>query len=102
MTTHLRLVPKLRIRGAIPPLPHTSSWSGAWLSTGSFLPSPYLLVFPVSYTEVPEIDTTLFIGIFLCLRSSFLGSTAQLRSWPPPQNPGEFLGGFSTIFFFTG
>jgi hypothetical protein len=33
---------------------------------------------------------------------SFLGSTAQLRPWPPPQNPAEFLGGFSTIFFFTG
>jgi hypothetical protein len=34
--------------------------------------------------------------------SSFLGSTAQLRTWPPPQNPAEFLGVFSTIFFFTG
>jgi hypothetical protein len=34
--------------------------------------------------------------------SSFLGSTAQLRPWPPPQNPAEFLGGFSTIFFLTG
>jgi protocadherin Fat 1/2/3 len=34
--------------------------------------------------------------------SSFLGSTAQLRPWPPPQNPAGFLGGFSTIFFFTG
>jgi hypothetical protein len=33
--------------------------------------------------------------------SSFLGSTAQLRPWPLPQNPAEFLGGFSTIFFFT-
>jgi hypothetical protein len=32
---------------------------------------------------------------------SFLGSTDQLRPWPPPQNPAEFLGGFSTIFFFT-
>jgi hypothetical protein len=30
--------------------------------------------------------------------SSFLGSTAQLRPWAPPQNPAEFLGGFSTIF----
>jgi hypothetical protein len=30
---------------------------------------------------------------------SFLGSTAQLRPWPPPKNPPEFLGGFSTIFF---
>jgi hypothetical protein len=34
--------------------------------------------------------------------SSSLGSTAQLRPWPPPQNPAEILGGFSTIFFFTG
>jgi hypothetical protein len=34
--------------------------------------------------------------------SSFLGSTAQLRPWPPPQNPAEFLGGFSTIFFLQG
>jgi hypothetical protein len=34
--------------------------------------------------------------------SSFLGSTAQLRPWPPSQNPAAFLGGFSTIFFFTG
>jgi len=33
---------------------------------------------------------------------SFLGSTAQLRPWPLPQNPTEFFGGFSTIFFFTG
>jgi hypothetical protein len=29
--------------------------------------------------------------------SSFLGSTAQLRPWPPPKNPAEFLGGFSTM-----
>jgi hypothetical protein len=34
--------------------------------------------------------------------SSFLGSTAQLRPWPPPQNPAEFLGGFSTTFFSQG
>jgi hypothetical protein len=36
------------------------------------------------------------------LVSSFLGSTAQLKPWPSPQNPAEFLGGFSTIFFLTG
>jgi hypothetical protein len=42
-------------------------------------------------------------GIILKLtlgRSFFLGSTAQLRPWPHPQNPAKFLGGFSTIFFF--
>jgi hypothetical protein len=33
---------------------------------------------------------------------SFLGSTAQLRPWPPPQNLAEFLGGFSAIFFLQG
>jgi hypothetical protein len=39
---------------------------------------------------------------YTCLFSSLLGSTAQLSPWPPPQNPAEFLGGFSTVFFFTG
>jgi hypothetical protein len=32
------------------------------------------------------------------LSSSFLGSSAQLRPWPP-QNPAGFLGGFSTISY---
>jgi hypothetical protein len=36
------------------------------------------------------------------ISSSFLGSTAQLKPWPPPQNPAEFLGGFSKIFFLQG
>jgi hypothetical protein len=39
---------------------------------------------------------------YSCLVSSFLGSTAQLRPWPPPQNTAEFLGGFSTFFFLEG
>jgi hypothetical protein len=34
--------------------------------------------------------------------SSFLGSTAQLRPWLPSENLAEFLGGFVTVFFFTG
>jgi hypothetical protein len=25
-----------------------------------------------------------------------------LNTWSPPKNPAEYLGGFSTIFFFTG
>jgi hypothetical protein len=41
-------------------------------------------------------------GLLSSCSSSFLGSTAQLRPWPPPQNPAEFLGGFSTIFFLQG
>jgi hypothetical protein len=36
------------------------------------------------------------------LLPSFLGSTAQLRPWPPPQNPAEFLGGFSIFSFLQG
>jgi hypothetical protein len=47
-------------------------------------------------------DKFTFAFTFTFLLSSFLGSTAQLRPWPPPQNPAEFLGGFSTIFFLTG
>jgi hypothetical protein len=39
---------------------------------------------------------------FTVLLSSFLGSTAQLRPWPPPQNPAEFLGGFSTFSLLQG
>jgi hypothetical protein len=39
---------------------------------------------------------------FLSFLLSSLGSTAQLRPWPPPQNPAEFFGGFSTIFFLQG
>jgi hypothetical protein len=38
--------------------------------------------------------------IYISCISSFLGSTAQLRPRPPPQNPAELLGGFSKIFFF--
>jgi hypothetical protein len=46
--------------------------------------------------------TAVALMFYLYNSSSFLGSTAQLRPWPPPQNLAEFLGGFSTIFFFTG
>jgi hypothetical protein len=34
--------------------------------------------------------------------SSFLGSAARPRPWPPSQNSAEFLGGFSTTLYFTG
>jgi len=37
LTTHLNLVPRLKMGGAVPPFPHTSSWCGAWLSTGATL-----------------------------------------------------------------
>jgi len=38
LTTHFHLVLKLRTGGAIHPLPHTSSWRRAELSTGTTLP----------------------------------------------------------------
>jgi hypothetical protein len=67
-----------------------------------FLPLFYWFVLPfLLYLFVPS-----FILLSLPLPISYrllslLGSTAQLRPWPPPQNPAEFLGGFSTIFLFT-
>jgi hypothetical protein len=50
------------------------------------------------------LETTLYNGMHVteAYLPSSLGSTAQLRPWPPPQNPAEFREGFSTIFFFTG
>jgi hypothetical protein len=59
--------------------------------------------FPLHTSELNSSSSTatpaLYFTFFFLL--SFLGSTAQLRPWPP-QNPAEFLGGFSTISFFTG
>jgi hypothetical protein len=40
LTTHLHPVPRSRMRGAIPPLPNTSSWRHVSLSTGTTLPLP--------------------------------------------------------------
>jgi hypothetical protein len=37
LTTHLRLVPKIRMHGDIPPLPNTSSLRDATLSIGKIL-----------------------------------------------------------------
>jgi hypothetical protein len=49
------------------------------------------------------IDHLLFrYFVFIGHSSSFLVSTALLRPWPPPQNPAEFLGGFSTFSFLQG
>jgi len=36
------------MRGAIPPLPHTSPWRGAFLSTGTTLPLSYHTYFTSS------------------------------------------------------
>jgi len=52
LTTHLHPVPKLRMRGAIPPLSNTSSWCGSQLSTGItlLLPLPFLPRYSTQYT----------------------------------------------------
>jgi hypothetical protein len=40
-TDHLsHVVPRFRMRGVIPPFPHSSSWRGILLSTGTTLHSP--------------------------------------------------------------
>jgi hypothetical protein len=44
LTTYLRLLLRLKIRGAIPLLPHTSSWRGSWLSSGTILPLSQTLI----------------------------------------------------------
>jgi hypothetical protein len=44
--------PRLRMHGAIPPLPHTSSWHGAYLSTGTSLPLP-LCIRPLTINMTP-------------------------------------------------
>jgi hypothetical protein len=43
MLTILHLVPRLRIRGALPPLPHTTSRCITLLTTATILPLPLLL-----------------------------------------------------------
>jgi hypothetical protein len=40
LSTHLHLVPRSRMRGAVLPLLNTSSWHGAYISTGTTLPLP--------------------------------------------------------------
>jgi len=45
LTTHLILVPRLRMYGALQPLPHTSSWRDAKLSSGKFHLYLYLLIY---------------------------------------------------------
>jgi hypothetical protein len=67
------------------------------------IPSPCQDSNPLSSSPKPSAIPLSYPGsLGYYTSSSFLGSTVQLRPWPPPQNPAEFLGGFSTIFFFTG
>jgi hypothetical protein len=67
----------------------------------SGLPKKKMQAFFISPMRATCPDTLILLDFifFLSFFLSFLGSTAQLRPWLPPQNPAEFLGGFSTIFF---
>jgi hypothetical protein len=47
LTTHLLLVPRSRMRGAIPPPPNTSSWRGGYFSKGTILPLLLLNIFNI-------------------------------------------------------
>jgi hypothetical protein len=117
LATHFHLVPRSRMRGTMPPLPSTPSWRDARLkkSTGTTIHLQFSLgnmniyfgvrLFDI-FHEDPEKSPRKYVATRSAFlhkySSSFLGSTAHLRPWPPPQNLAEFLGGFSTIFFFTG
>jgi hypothetical protein len=71
-----------------------------------FSSKPFFLRESIQSAFILKRPTMLYLPVihlyYLLSSSSFLGSTAQLRPWPPPQNPAEFLGGFSTFFFFAG
>jgi hypothetical protein len=51
LTMYLYLVPRLKMHVAVPPLPHTSSWCSAYLSTGTTL---LYRIFMYSYNVSPE------------------------------------------------
>jgi hypothetical protein len=44
------------MRGAIPLLPNTSSWHGAWLSTGTALPLPFIV--RITASEIRKMQGT--------------------------------------------
>jgi len=58
LTTYIHLVPRLRVCGAMHPLPHASSWCSAWLSTGTYvlilylpaMPRPHMCLYPSIFT----------------------------------------------------
>jgi hypothetical protein len=76
------------------------SWPERGGEEKNSLPQPDIESPVVLVTILTELSCLPVVRFFFL--SSFLGSTAQLRPWPPPQNQVELLGGFSTIFFFTG
>jgi hypothetical protein len=70
LTTDLHLVPRSRMRGAIPPFPNTSSWRGAWLSTGKPLTLPNLL---------PCFQTPTIVHVQTLIRQNYLTTNCVIR-----------------------
>jgi hypothetical protein len=64
------------MRGAIPPLPSTSSWRGAWLRTGTFYLYLYLYLYPSSQPVSVRSILILSSHIFLSLPSS-----TEVKEW---------------------
>jgi hypothetical protein len=73
---------------------NTALKTSDYVKTGNYLISR--MIVSNRRKTLHHADDNIFLSFF-----SFLGSTAQSRPWHPPQNPAEFLGGFSTFSFFT-
>jgi hypothetical protein len=116
------LVALWHVNGSIRPLLLTADITVGYVFKKVALtsvPSPFHTQLPTSFgcatgrTAITCSQTLFLFGIIHLTRlltesqikevnSSFLGFTDQLRPWPPPQNPAEFLEGFSTILFLYG
>jgi hypothetical protein len=69
-------------RGAIPPLPHTSSWRGAYLSTGTTLPLPILLHDFSSSRNVPALlSCRKYVGIYIVSKSVHVTKHHALKTY---------------------
>jgi hypothetical protein len=60
--------------GAVPPLPNTSSWRGAWLSTGTSLHLPLPPSWKGKRKQVYEVTI-----LFVCIPSQILKQWTELH-----------------------
>jgi hypothetical protein len=92
------------LRCILPFTPRSSEWSLTFVFSdqNKFNQNPLNSFGVQTYTRRDRKPQYLYYYYLFVILSSFIDSTAQRRPWPPPQNPAEFFGGFSTIFFFTG
>jgi hypothetical protein len=85
LTTHLQLVPMLRKRGSVHPLPHTSSWCSAWLvkhrDNFTFSASQYSINKEptiTSNTDVDAVDSQL-VGLLTVSRPGWIQWAVRSR-----------------------